>query len=185
MLQGSSSWVLLLVVSSLMMMIMTTTTHAHPFFKKKYNPVLFFKVPPGIIPQCDEMEKCIRQVEKDLGVKVERLDVARDETAAALLSLLRGSNDPPLLYHRESCQMVTSAERGRIRALIKGRFLKVERQGPRGKKAGSALLVSQDDDAAALEQQDLLEDQMLTPLQRKGKQAIRKRTQKKGESRTK
>ena len=184
MLQGSSSWVWLLVVSSFMMMMMTTTTHAHPFCKKTYNPVLFFKVPPGIIPQCDEMEKCIRQVEKDLGVKVERLDVARDENAAALLSLLRGSNDPPLLYHRESRQMVTSAERGRIRALIKGRFLKAERQGSRGKKA-DALLVSQADDAAALEQQDLLEDQMLTPLQRKGKQAIRKRTQKKGESRTK
>jgi hypothetical protein len=176
MMRTSSSWVLLLVASSF---LMTTPTHA--FFQKKYNPVIFFKVPPGIIPECDEMEKCIRQVEKELQVKVDRMDVARNENAAALLSLLRGSNNPPLLYHRESRQMVSSAERGRIRALIKGRFLvpsSSERKGKKGK--ADALLVA--DQEAALEQEDLIlmEDQMLTPLQRKGKQSIRERTQEKG-----
>jgi hypothetical protein len=157
---------------------MSTTTHA-VFFKKRYNPVIFFSVPPGIIPECDEMEECIRQVEKELHVKVDRMDVARNENAAALLSLLSGANNPPLLYHRESRQMVSSAERGRIRALIKGRFLETDPSSKRkGKREKADALVVADEDAA-LEQQDLMEDQMLTPLQRKGKQAIRERTQEK------
>jgi hypothetical protein len=63
--------------------------------------------------------------------------------------------------------------RRRIRALVKGRFLKIEaglskRKGKKGK--ADALMVADED--AALEQQDLMEDQMLTLLQRKGKQAI-------------
>lgn len=125
------------------------------------------------------MEKCIRQVEKELHVKVDRMDVARNENAAALLSLLSGANNPPLLYHRESRQMVSSAERGRIRALIKGRFLEAGLSKRKGKKGKADALMVADEDAA-LEQQDLMEDQMLTPLQRKGKQAIRERTQEKG-----
>jgi hypothetical protein len=104
------------------------------------------------------------------------MDVARNENAAALLSLLSGSNNPPLLYHRESRQMVSSAERGRSRALIKGRFLKAGLSDRKGKKGKADAPMVADEDAA-LEQQDLMEDQMLTPLQRKGKQAIKERTQ--------
>ena len=166
------------LVSSLLLV----STHAVlPFQKKKYNPVVFFKVPPGLIPECDDMEKCVKEVEKELGVKVERADAARDPDTAALLSLLTQGRNPPLLYHRESLQMLSVPQKGRVRSLIKGRLLNVgvpERKGKKGKP--DALLV---DDDAALDQQDLVEDQMLTPLQRKGKQSIRERTKQKGESR--
>ena len=167
---------LLTIVSSLMV----ASTHAISLFKKKYNPVLFFKVPPGLIPECDDMEKCVKEIEKELNVKVQRMDAARDPNAAALLSLLTQGQNPPLLYHRESLQMLSAPQKGRVRSLVKGRLLNAsvrERKGPRGN--AKAILV---DDDAALEQQDLLEDQMLTPLQRKGKQAIRDRTREKGET---
>jgi len=167
----------LLLVISLSMM---ASTHAVFPFKKKYNPVLFFKVPPGLIPECDDMEKCVKEVEKELGTKVQRMDAARDPDTAALLALLTKGRNPPLLYHRESLQMLSVPQKGRVRALIKGRLLNAgvpERKGKKGK--ADAILV---DDDAALDQQDLLEDQMLTPLQRKGKQSIRERTKEKGES---
>lgn len=165
---------LLLVASS----FLVASARAVFPFRKKYNPVLFFKVPPGLIPECDEMEKCVREVEKELGVKVERMDAARDPNKAALLSLLTQGKNPPLLYHRESLQMLSVPQKGRVRTLIKGRLLNVGVPGERKGKKNKADAIYD----AALDQQDLLEDQTLTPLQRKGKQSIRERTKQKGES---
>lgn len=153
-----------------------------PFLKKKtYTPVLFFKVPPGLIPESDKMEKTVAEVAKELGVKVEKVDVARDQDAAALLGLLGGTGEPPLLYHRESRQMVSRDERGRIRALMKGRFVKPVPVKTSGSSRGEAKILV--DDEAALDQEELLEEQMMTPLQRKGKQAIRERTEEKRKAR--
>jgi hypothetical protein len=171
------SRVLFLLLTSLS--VSSTDAISFPFAKKKYNPVLFFKVPPGLIPECDDMEKCISEVEKELGVKVERLDAARDPSVAALLSLLTKGKNPPLLYHRESLQMISVPQKGRVRSLIKGRLLNVGVPERKGRKQKTTILV---DDDAALDQQDLMEDQMLTPLQRKGKQSIRERTKEKGNS---
>lgn len=171
------SRVLFLLLTSLS--VSSTGAISFPFAKKKYNPVLFFKVPPGLIPECDDMEKCISEVEKELGVKVERLDAARDPSVAALLSLLTKGKNPPLLYHRESLQMISVPQKGRVRSLIKGRLLNVGVPERKGRKQKTTILV---DDDAALDQQDLMEDQMLTPLQRKGKQSIRERTKEKGNS---
>lgn len=171
------SRVLFLLLTSLS--VSSTGAISFPFAKKKYNPVLFFKVPPGLIPECDDMEKCISEVEKELGVKVERLDAARDPSVAALLSLLTKGKNPPLLYHRESLQMISVPQKGRVRSLIKGRLLNVGVPERKGRKQKTTILV---DDDAALDQQDLTEDQMLTPLQRKGKQSIRERTKEKGNS---
>lgn len=171
------SRVLFLLLTSLS--VSSTGAISFPFAKKKYNPVLFFKVPPGLIPECDDMEKCISEVEKELGVKVERLDAARDPSVAALLSLLTKGKNPPLLYHRESLQMLSVPQKGRVRSLIKGRLLNVGVPERKGRKQKTTILV---DDDAALDQQDLMEDQMLTPLQRKGKQSIRERTKEKGNS---
>jgi hypothetical protein len=171
----------LLLCLSLVMMtnIVSTSAIDLPFLQKKvYTPVIFFKVPPGIVPECDAMEKTIKEVEKETGVRVERVDVARDAKGAALLGLLGGTGEPPLLYHRESRQMVNQNERSRIRALVKGRLVQPVPIKKSGAKRGEAKFLV--DEESALEQEELLEEQMMTPLQRKGKQAIRERTEEKG-----
>ena len=156
-----------------------------PFTKKEYTPLLFFKVPPGLIPECDAMEKTVKEVEKDLGVKVERLDILRDPSAEATLALLT-QRTPPFLYNRESCQVVHVAPAGgeadvpividksRVRAWAKGRLL----QAPKavsGTKSRAPVVLSQEDNS--ISQEDLLEDMALTDEQRKGKQLIRERTE--------
>lgn len=175
----------LLLLVSLSSLVASTGAIFAPFLKKKkYNPVFFFKVPPELIPECDDMEKCVQEVEKELGVKVERMDAARNPDTAALLSLLTKGRNPPLLYHRESLQMLSIPEKGRVRSLIKGRLLNVGIKGePKGRKGKPDTTILVDDDAA-LDQQELMEDQMLTPLQRKGKQSIRERTKEKGKSKS-
>lgn len=171
-----------LLILFLSLLLVSSTRALFPFRKEKYNPVLFFKVPPGLIPECDDMEKCVKEAEKELGVKVERMDAARDPDTAALLSLLTKGRNPPLLYHRESLQMLSVPEKGRVRSLIKGRLLNVGvKKEPKGRKGKPTIV---EDDDSALDQQELMEDQMLTPLQRKGKQSIRERTKEKGNSKS-
>jgi hypothetical protein len=164
------------------------------FGKKEYTPLVFFKVPPGLIPECDAMEECVSQVEEELGVKVERLDILRDPSAEAAMALLT-QRTPPFLYHRESLQVVsTSARPGekidptmsvkidkdRVRAWAKGRFLPAKRSGA-GSKIGAPVVVSQVD--TAMDQDELLEDMTLTPEQKKGKEAIKERTEQKAKQR--
>jgi hypothetical protein len=116
--------------------------------KKQYTPLLFFTVPKGLSPECDAMEKIVSGVEKELKVKVERMDVLRQPCNEVLLQLIT-TKSPPFLYHRESCQSYSisnqypaaqsgtaaSAKRGsnglpiyidrdKVRAWAKGRYLK-------------------------------------------------------------
>jgi hypothetical protein len=148
---------------------------------KYYTPLVYFTVPPGLIPECDAMDKCLNQVEEELGVRVERLDVLRRPEAEAVLTLLT-TRTPPFLYHRESCQVVHVPKGGRvdpsrIRAWAKGRYLApvaASSAASSNSQGGPPIVLSQE--STAIDQDELLEEALLTPLQRKGKQAIRERT---------
>jgi len=161
--------------------------------QQRYTPLVFFKVPPGLIPECDAMEIVVSQVEKELGVLVQRLDILRDPSAEAALAVLTKQRRPPFLYHRESCQVVHVPSRSggdksgtekasaplidkeRVRAWAKGRYLPPASASSAGSSSGVApKIISQED--RAIDQDELLEDERLTPLQRRGKKAIRERT---------
>lgn len=104
----------------LLAQIATTKVHSLPSLAKrwpfrrrgnnKYTPLVFLTVPPGLIPECDAMEKVVCQVERELGVEVARLDVLRNPANEAVLDALVESSGttptPPLLYHRESGQKI-------------------------------------------------------------------------------
>ena len=157
--------------------------------KKRYTPLVFFKVPKNEIPECDAMEKVIREVEKELGVRVERLDIVRDEYARALLGVLTKSRVPPYLYHRESLQTIhiprsesripTPIDKARVRAWAKGRLLSSSSSSSKamGTKTKAPTVISQEDNS--IDQRDLLTDMTLGPEERRGKEAIQERTEKK------
>ena len=166
----------------------TTASLRIPFLsKKEYTPLVFFTVPKDIIPACDEMEKVVSQVEKELDVRVERLDILRDPTAEATLAALT-QRSPPLLYNKESCQVVSVPgvsdgsnidaspssliDKERVRMWAKGRFLP-----PKKAKSRAPVVLQQNDNS--IDQRDLVEDMSLTPMQKSGKEAIKERTEEK------
>jgi hypothetical protein len=168
-----------------------------PFLKKKYTPLLFFKTPPGILPESDAMEKVISEVEKELGVRVERVDVLRDPPSQALLTLVT-NQEPPLLYHRESCQRVSvrrpkasadenkspvvTIDKEQVRAWAKGRFVSAKKEplvDSATARGPSPVVVSQKGDEIDTVDPELLDEMNLSPLQRKGKEAIKERTEEK------
>lgn len=161
-----------------------------PFFvKKEYTPLLFFRVPPGLSPQCDAMESSVREIEGELDVRFERMDIARSKEALLLMQLL-GPDLPPVLYHRESRQTyqlrppiaaaavddealgvkapTVKVDMNRVRALAKGRRLPVQRDVI----TGQPMYIGAE---GAMDQDELL-DQQLPPLQRKGRQAMKERS---------
>jgi len=153
--------------------------------RKKYTPLIFFKLPRGTSPQCEAMEKVVREIEKELNVKVDRMDVGRDMAAGSLFTLCsKGASLPPVLYHRESRQIIalqTAKEGGkpnmnidkeRVRAWARGRRLP---EFAVNKEIGSAPVVLES------EEDEFLVEADMTPLQRKGKDAIKKRTEKKSQ----
>jgi len=167
-----------------MLLGMATATLRVPFLsKKKYTPLVFFKVPKDIIPECDAMEKIVSEVERELGVRVERLDVARDASAEAAMTILT-QRRPPFLYHRESLQIVFVPEssnskkktppidKSRVRAWAKGRIL--TRQSSTGPKSKAPVVVAQEKNA--MDQKDLIEEATLSPMQKSGKEKTKERT---------
>jgi hypothetical protein len=130
----------------------------------------------------DAMEKVVREVEKDLGVRVERMDVARDMAAERLYGLL-SQQLPPLLYNRESKQIVqmkinpdeekpnVRVDKDRVRAWAKGRRLAAL---PTTDGGGAPMMITSEE--AGIDQEELM-DAGMTPTQRKGKEAIKERTQ--------
>lgn len=146
---------------------------------RTYTPLVFFTVPNGLMPECDALESCVRQVEDDLNVQVERLDVLRTPESEAVLSLLT-SKTPPFLYHRESCQVIHIPKGGRVdyqrvRAWAKGRYLPPPSSlSSSTDRSPPPVVLSQD--GKAVDQDELLEEALLTPLQREGKRAIQERT---------
>lgn len=171
--------------------------------KGSYTPLVFFTYPKGSIAECDEMEKVVSEVERELGVRVERMDVARDAAAKAAMSLLTSQTGPPFLYHRESCQVVHAStyrtnafakpkaadgnsnddgeiDKSRIVAWAKGRYLPPPGMNlsatTSGVKSGAPVVVSQEDDS--LDQAELIKESSLTPEQLEGKRAMEERTEK-------
>lgn len=161
--------------------------------KKEYTPLVFFTFPKGYVDECDEMESVVSEVERELGVRVERLDIARDSAAQSTMQLLTSQQGPPFLYHRESCQVVhgTSSQRAnqkneeseggidkaRVRAWAKGRYLPPPgvKLGVSSKKSNKApIVISQEDNA--LDQEELIKESSLTPEQLEGKRAMEERT---------
>lgn len=125
------------------------------------------------------MEKIIKSLEKETGVKVERLDIMRSREAKSLYEKLVEGNlrSPfPLLYHRESLQRVYGLEdKDLVRSWTKGRLLPNE-----DTKEKKVTVFGGDDDADDMEDMDMDElemelDEELSPRQRKGKEAMKRR----------
>lgn len=127
----------------------------------------------------DSMEKMIKSLEKEQGVHVERLDIMRDRAARKLYEKLVEGNlrSPfPLLYHRESLQRVYGlAEKDLVRSWSKGRLL------PDTNKDEKEVTVLGGEEGVPPEEEmdmedlELEMDQELTPMQRRGKEAMKRR----------
>eukprot|EP00956_Cyclotella_meneghiniana_P004572 scaffold5636_cov73-Cyclotella_meneghiniana.AAC.4 len=122
------------------------------------------------------MEKIVRLIEKETGVCVERLDIMRDRAAKKLYEKLIEGNlrSPfPLLYHRESLQRVYGlADKDLVRSWSKGRLLPV--------MDDKEVTILPGEDEEIQEEMDLEElesefDRELSPVQRRGKEAMKKR----------
>jgi len=169
--------------------------------KQDYTPLVFFTYPKGNVPECDEMEKVVSEVERELKVRVERMDIARDAGAKAAMRLLTNQQGPPFLYHRESCQVIHSSshrenkfqkqskdagadqneegiDKSRVVAWAKGRYLPppgVKLGATTGVKSSAPVVVSQEDNS--LDQAELIKESSLTPEQLEGKRAMEERTE--------
>ena len=130
--------------------------------------------------QGDEMEKIIKSLEIETGVKVERLDIMRNRAAKSLYEKLVEGNlrSPfPLLYHRESLQRVYGLEdKDLVRSWAKGRLLPVENS----KEKKVTVFGGEDDAMDDVEDVDMDElemelDEELSPMQRRGKEAMKRR----------
>ena len=166
-------------------LLSSSTSEAKPSFvlqkKKTYTPLVFFTAPKDYSPECDEMEKIVSEVEKEVGVRVERMDVVRDAKAKALLNVLT-SKDLPYLYNRETLQTIWVGDREaidktRVRAWAKGRLVTSFSMNAPKSSGNKPMVVSGSSNAMDQDQlQDEILDSTLGPLQKKGKDAIKKKT---------
>lgn len=154
------------------------------FLKRKntYTPLIFFTVPKGTMEECDAMEKVIKSLEKERGVRVQRLNIMRDRHARKLYEKLVAGNlrSPfPLLYHRESLQRVYGeADADLVRSWSKGRLLPDDNHGDDMKEVtvlGGDEDAMLEDEELDMEELEMEMDQELTPVQRKGKEAMKRR----------
>lgn len=148
--------------------------------KSKYTPLLFFTVPSGMIPECDAMERAVRKIEKDVGVRVERLDLLRTPEAEAVLGLLT-QKTPPFLYHRESAQVVHiptggSIDLERLRRWTKGRMVSSSSQYRVAGISSPTPQTAARRQEAEEDEEDMIENMSLTPTQLEGKQKMKERT---------
>ena len=121
------------------------------------------------------------EVEKEVGVRVERMDVVRDAKAKALLNVLT-SKDLPYLYNRETLQTIwvgdkEAIDKTRVRAWAKGRLVTSFSMNAPKSSGNKPMVVSGSSNAMDQDQlQDEILDSTLGPLQKKGKDAIKKKT---------
>lgn len=128
----------------------------------------------------DDMEKIITSLEKETGMKVQRLDIMRDRAARKLYEKLVEGNlrSPfPFLYHRESLQRVYGlADKDLVRSWSKGRLLP-DMSANNEKEV--TVFGGEDDDMEGeemdMEELEMQMDQELTPAQRRGKEAMKRR----------
>eukprot|EP00581_Thalassiosira_minuscula_P014290 CAMPEP_0183728398 /NCGR_PEP_ID=MMETSP0737-20130205/27974_1 /TAXON_ID=385413 /ORGANISM="Thalassiosira miniscula, Strain CCMP1093" /LENGTH=196 /DNA_ID=CAMNT_0025960331 /DNA_START=112 /DNA_END=702 /DNA_ORIENTATION=+ len=152
--------------------------------KKTYTPLFFFTVPKGTMDECDGMEKMIKSLEKEQNIKVQRLDIMRDRAARKLYEKLVEGNlrSPfPLLYHRESLQRVYGlADEDLVRSWSKGRLLPEDGQNLEDEKditvlGGPEGEMMEDDMEMDMEELEMEMDAELSPMQRRGKEAMKRR----------
>ena len=210
--QQRTTAVALTVVSLLLLVTVATASSPVSFLtkkvtKKQYTPLVFFTVPKDIIPECDEMEKVIKEVERELGVRVERLNILKEPGAEAILATLT-KRSPPFLYHRESLQVVhvpgatsrkrkgndeddeeisskranaaSKIDKERVRAWAKGRYLpalSASAKSLSGSTSGGKKPVVLSQEDNAIDQKELLDELYMSPSQKSGKEAIEKRTE--------
>lgn len=127
------------------------------------------------------MESIIKKLEKEQSIHVERLDIMRDRHARKLYEKLVEGNlrTPfPLLYHRESLQRVYGlADKDLVRSWSKGRLLPDQNVNEKeimvlGEGGGDGLPQEEELDMEELEMEM---DAELTPMQRRGKEAMKRR----------
>jgi len=144
-------------------------------FEKKYTPLIMFNVPKGTIAENDAMEQVVKQVEKELNVKVERMDILRDRFARNLyekIDEIEFKGKVPLLYHRESRQSIYGLDTSaRVRAWAKGRWLSPMRTVTDARGSGSEGFLA--DEGEQVQDGEFVED--LTELQQAGKEAMLER----------
>lgn len=108
------------------LLLCTTQAAMFGLFEQKYSPLVMFTTPKGTLQENDDMEKVVKSVEKELGVKVQRLDILRDRFARNLyekIDEIEFKGKVPLLYHRESLQSIYGLDtKSRVRAWAKGRL---------------------------------------------------------------
>ena len=125
------------------------------------------------------MEKMIQSLEKESGINVQRLDIMRDQAAKKLYEKLTESNlrSPfPLLYHRESLQRIYGmVDEDLVRSWSKGRLLPVVDEKEVTVLPGADGGV---EDEMDMEELEMEMDRELTPAQRRGKEAMKKRMEK-------
>ena len=144
----------------------------------------------------DEMEVKVKEIEKELGVEVVRLDVMRDRMAHKLYKTIdldcECKGTLPLLYHRESRQTIYGkcSNPMRIRAWAKGRWLSYSsKYFDYDNDTTTTTDMDQflpdddddddDDDVMDEEEYERLQEQAMTDMQRKGKEAMKQRMQQK------
>jgi hypothetical protein len=136
--------------------------------------------------ECDAMEKYIRSIEKEQGVYVERLDIMRNFDARRLYDkLVEGDRRSPfpLLYNRESLQRVYGiADIDYVRSWSKGRLLpdRDDIDGAISRLEKKVSVLGGGEDGGIPEELDMEEFEMemdaeLTPVQRRGKEAMKRR----------
>ena len=147
------------------------------FEKKQYTPLVMFIVPKGTIEECDEMEKIVTTVEKELNTKVQRLDILRDRFARNLyekIDEIEFKGTLPLLYHRESRQSIYGLDsKARVRAWAKGRWLSSKMTGIDERGSGSDEFVGDGEEG------EFMEDG-LTELQQLGRERMLERMENEG-----
>lgn len=161
-----------LLAISILFLVVTTGAVKLPFglFRtKQYTPLIMFKVPKGTVDECDEMEKVVKCVEKDLGVKVERLDILRDRFARNLyekVDEIEFEGKIPLLYHRESRQSIYGLDSmERVRAWAQGRWLT-----PKPSNDSRKFLATEEEG-----EEEMYMEQEMTELQQLGREKMLER----------
>ena len=106
------------------------------------------------------MEKIVSEVEKELNIKIERMDVRRNRFNRKLYNIVDATNGDersgiiPMLYHRESRQKICGpASKDEVIALSKGMWLE-ELDGLKDEKKKRGVMAS-DDSEPSLEDMGL------------------------------
>ena len=120
------------------------------------------------------MDKIVSDTEKELGIKIDRLDVLRNPYYRKLFEMIHASSNSdkqgviPMLYHRGSRQKIYGlSKKQKVRALAKGMWLENLNLKEQEESINEPPL-----DAIGLEDdEDLSEDS----LKRRGQEMMRKR----------